>query len=196
MQRADAVENLKDVYRILSADMESAIAYSAAHSTPFAHRTIVRTFFSLVEGLAFQLRQVTVASLEPYPDRLTTAELALLREERYFLNNKGEPEAGENFQRFLPNILFTLRCYGKNHGASFAPDTSNHGWQAMQHAVGVRNRITHPKSVADLTLTEHDQMRLIDASKWWKKTLFEMFDECDKADAQWTAKLAQAGNAG
>lgn len=196
MQRADAVEQLKSVYGILSADMDAAVAYSDKHSSPFAHRTVVRTLFSLIEGLAFQLRQVTVASLEPHSGSLTTAELTLLREERYFLNNKGEPETGENFQRFLPNLLFTIRSYGKNHGATFQADTSARGWQAMQHAVNIRNRITHPKSIADLTLSEQDQRHLIDASAWWKKTLFEMFDACDKADAEWIAKSPGGSNAG
>jgi hypothetical protein len=196
MQRAHAVEQLKSMYGILSADMDDAVAYSAKHSNPFAHRTVVRTLFSLIEGLAFQLRQVTIASLEPHAGSLTVPELALLREERYYLNAKGEPEAGENFQKFLPNLLFTIRSYGKNHGATFQADTSTHGWQAMQHAVNLRNRITHPKSVADLTLSEQDQKYLIDASAWWKKTLLEMFDACDTADAEWIAKSQRGGGAG
>lgn len=195
MDRTAAVEQLKDVYRILSADMDAAMAYTAAHSSPFSHRTVVRTFFSLVEGLAFQLRQVTVASLEPHPGRLTVAELALLREERYSLNNKGETEASENFQRILPNLLFTIRCYGKNHGASFEPDTSHHGWQALQRAVTIRNRITHPKSISDLTIGVEDQQSLIDASAWWKKTLFDMFNACDQADAHWQAKINESAPA-
>lgn len=193
MQRADAVEQLKSVYRILSADMDAAVAYSANHSNPFAHRTVVRTLFSLIEGLAFQMRQVTVASLTPHAGSLTVGELVLLREERYNLNAKGEPEASENFQKFLPNLLFTIRSYGKIHGATFQADTSANGWNAMRHAVRLRNRITHPKSVADLTLSDRDQMYLIDAAAWWKKTLFEMFDACDRADAKWIAKSQNGG---
>lgn len=196
MQRAEAVEQLKSVYRILSADMDAAVAYSDSQPSDFAQRTIVRALFSLIEGLAFQLRTVTVASLEPHSGSLTTAELTLLREERYYLNNKGEPEIGENFQRFLPNLLFTLRTYVKNHGATFQADTSDNGWLAMQRSVNIRNRITHPKSVADLTLTEQDQRHLIEASAWWKKTLFDMFDACDRSDAEWIARGQGGGDAG
>lgn len=195
MQRADAVEQLKSVYKILSDDMDAAVAYSAKHSNPFAHRTVVRTLFSLIEGLAFQLRQVTVASLAPHAGsgNLTIAELVLLREERYNLNAKGEPEASQNFQNFLPNLLFTIRSYGKNHGATFRADTSARGWEAMRQAVSLRNRITHPKSVADLTLSNQDQLHLIEAAAWWKKTLLEMFDACDRADAEWIAKSQNGG---
>ena len=187
MNRAVTVEQLHAVYRILSADMDAVVAYGKANSTAFAHRTLVRTFFSLVEGLAFQLRQVTLATLEPYVGRLSVAEIALLREERYTLNSKGQTEAMENFQRALPNMLFTLRTYVRNHGASFAPDVSHRGWQAMQRAVAIRNRITHPKSVEDLSLSDEDQQLLVDASLWWKRTLMDMFDACDLADANATA---------
>lgn len=196
MDRTTAVQQLKDVYRILSSDMDAAVAHRGASPSPFADRTLVRTFFSLVEGLTFQLRQVTLSTLEPHHGRLTTAELSLLREERYFLNKKGETESGENYQRVLPNLLFTIRCYPKNHGASFTPDISHHGWHAMQHAVAVRNQITHPKSVADLTLTAQDLQHLVDASKWWTKTIFAMLDACDEADNYWSANLRDKTDAG
>jgi hypothetical protein len=182
MSRAAAVDQLKDVYGILSADMDAVMAYGSTNSTPFFHRTVVRTFFSMVEGLAFQMRQVTLATLEPY-GRLSVEEVALLREERYSLNTKGEPQTKESFQPVLSSLLFSLRTYVKNHGASFAPDVSHHGWQAMQRSVEIRNRVTHPKSVADLSLSEEDQKKLVDASHWWKRTLMEMFDACDRADA-------------
>lgn len=106
--------------------MDDIFKYVAATPTPFACRTLVRTLFSLIEGLAFQLRQVTLASLEAYPGQLTTAEIALLREKRYIRNKQGEPEATENFQRILPNLLFTIQCYLRNHRGSFLPDLSHH----------------------------------------------------------------------
>ena len=194
MSRAAAVDQLKDVYGILSADMDAVMVYGTTHPTPFTHRTVVRTFFSMVEGLAFQMRQVTLATLEPY-GRLSVAEIALLREERYSLNSKGEPQTKESFQPALSSLLFTLRNYVKNHGASFTPNVSHHGWQAMQRSVDIRNRVTHPRSVADLSLSEEDQKKLVDASHWWKRTLMAMFDACDRADAEATqgAKVKQHG---
>ena len=194
MSRAAAVNQLKEVYGILSADMDAVMVYGTAHPTPFAHRTVVRTFFSMVEGLAFQMRQVALATLEPY-GRLSVAEIALLREERYSLNPKGEPQTKESFQPALSSLLFTLRTYAKNHGASFTPDVSHHGWQAVQRSVDIRNRVTHPKSVADLALSEEDQKKLVDASHWWKRTLMEMFDACDRADLKAIrgAKVEQDG---
>lgn len=185
IDRAAAVAQLKDVYRILSDDMELAVAHNMAHPSPFSHRTVVSAFYSLVEGLAFQLRQVTVASLEPHPGHLTTAELVLLREERYSLNDKGETEVSDRSEPVPKKLLFTLKCYGKCHGTLFKPRTDQHGWNALKRAVRIRNRVTHPKSASDLTVGTEDQQILADAYLWWKETISDMFHACDKADAEW-----------
>jgi hypothetical protein len=181
MDRADAVKELGDVFKILSGDLDTVLAHAIKQDDQYARRTLYRTYFSFVEGLAFQLRQVTLASLAQ-TDVLTTAELALLREERFQLNSKGLPESRENFQSFLPNLLFSIRCYVKNHGAEFVPDTGHAGWEAMQRAVRIRDRLTHPRSSNGLDVSDEDKATLIKGADWWKVTLVTMFEACDEAD--------------
>lgn len=181
MDRAEAVKELGDVFTILNGDLDTALAHAIKQDDQYARRTLYRTYFAFVEGLAFQLRQVTLASLAE-TGVLTTAELALLREERFQLDSKGLPEPRENFQSFLPNLLFSIRCYVKNHGAEFVPDTGHAGWEAMQRAVRIRDRLTHPRSLDGLVVSDDDKETLIKASDWWKATLVTMFRACDKAD--------------
>lgn len=80
MNRAEAVSQLKDVWAILSSDLDAAIQYGRITNTPYAQRAMVRTWFALVEGLSYQLRQVTLATLQN-TDFLSTSEIALLKEE-------------------------------------------------------------------------------------------------------------------
>ena len=181
MNRAQAVDELKCVYKVLSADLENALQLKREKPTQFAYRNLFRTYFAYVEGFAFQLRQVTQASLAE-TDFLTIAELALLREERAQLNNKGQPELKKNYQPFLPNLLFSVRCYVKNHGATYQPDISHNGWESMKKSVAVRDRLTHPKSASGLEVKEEDLECFSAGSEWWKKTLHEMFAACDEAD--------------
>ena len=103
MDRTTAVIELKLVYKTLSSDLDAAQDGVLQNQHQFARRTLYRTYFAFVEGLAFQLRQVTVASLAD-TDLLSVAELSLLREEKFQLNHKGEPEARDNFQSFLPKL--------------------------------------------------------------------------------------------
>lgn len=191
MGRAAAVAELKQVYSILETDLDNALELWRRDQSQFAHRTLYRTYFAFVEGLAFQLRNVTLASLQD-SDLLNPGELALLREEKFYLDQKGVPKAGRNFQSFLPNLLFSIRCYAKNHGASYEPNTGDAGWVAMRKAVDIRDRLTHPKSAAGLEVAESDAKQLVAAAAWWKRTLLEMFAKCGEADEYFRKQLGEA----
>ena len=181
MNRAVAVNELKRVFVVLVNDLEKSLALGRKDPTQFSHRTLIRTYFAYLEGLAFQLRQVTLASLQG-TDLLSPGELALLKEERFHLDHRGQPETKENFQQVLPNLLFSIRCYVKNHGATYQPDISNHGWECVKKAVEVRDRLTHPKSAEGLEVTDADLPVFNKGAAWWKKTLIEMFAACGEAD--------------
>ncbi|MBI2725233.1 MAG: hypothetical protein HYX42_03180 [Polaromonas sp.] len=181
MIRMEAVYELKRVFTVLNEDLDAALMAGREEPNQFAHRTLIRTYFAFVEGIAYQLRQVTRASLEG-TDKLTQGEMALLREERFQLNARGEPEAKDNYQSMLPNLLFSVRCYVKNHGATYVPDTSKSGWWSMKQAVAIRDRITHPKSAMGLEISDEDANHFVLAAGWWKETLMEMFKACGEAD--------------
>lgn len=190
MIRIEAVNELKQVFITLNEDLDAALKVGRQDPSQFAHRTLIRTYFAFVEGIAYQLRQVTRASLED-TDLLTQGERALLREERFHLSAKGEPEAKENFQSALPNLLFSVRCYVKNHGAVYSPDTGHHGWDSMKRAIAVRDRITHPKSASGLEITDEDVNHFVTAAEWWKRTLLEMFEACGEADVYFKSQVGQ-----
>lgn len=188
MNRAEAVSQLKNVWAILSSDLDAAIQYGRKDNTPYAQRTMVRTWFALVEGLSYQLRQVTLATLQG-TDFLSTLEIALLKEERHSINDKGYLKTSEQFLPFPQSLLFSIRAYIKNHGAKFEADTQHPGWSAMLRAAKVRNHITHPKSVTALELSEEDLKAVVEAAKWWKATMLGMFSACKEADGYWREQL-------
>lgn len=189
VNRADAVADLKSTFAVLNADLDAALAYGRADNTPYAQRALVRAFFALVEGLCYQLRQVTLASLTG-SDLLSPAEIAVLREERYSIDDRGKVKTSDAFLQFPQSLLFSLHVYCKNHGADFKVDTSGAGWQALRAATEARNRVIHPKSAESLSLTDPDLRALMDASRWWQATLLAMFRACAEADAYWQGQLS------
>ena len=189
MNRPEAVAQLKAVWSVLSADVDAALAYGRQADTPYAQRALVRAHFALVEGLAYQLRQVTLASLQG-TGRLSSAELALLNEQRYSVDEKGHHKTSEQFLRFPQSLLFSIRSYVKNHGADYEPDTRDPGWAAMRSANEIRNRVTHPKSAETLRLSEADLKQFVDAAAWWRRTMFCMFAACEEADEYWRGQLS------
>lgn len=188
MTRAEAVAQLKDVWKTLNADLDAALAYGRQADTAYAARALVRAHFALVEGLSYQLRQVTIATLEGTA-LLTPTELTLLREERHVVDDSGHPKTSEQFLPFPQSLLFSIRCYAKNHGADFQADTKGGGWAAMRKATAIRNRVTHPKSAESLVLSDDDRKVFVDAAAWWKLSMVKMFEACNEADGFWSTQL-------
>lgn len=191
MTRSEAVDELKALWQMLDADLTEAVAYGQSNNTPYAQRALVRAHFALIEGLSFALRQVTLASLGG-TEHLSEEEVILLREQRPSIDEQGRPKATQQYLKFPDSLLFSIRCYVKNHGATYEPDRTKPGWQAMRNAVKARDRVTHPKSAASLALSDADLRTFVEAAAWWKKTMLEMFAACNEADAYWKSTLAQA----
>jgi hypothetical protein len=167
-----------------SGDIDCARKYCQLTDSQYARRALVRTFFAAVEAVSFQLRQVTLANAAGM-DYLSPAEVMLLREQRYLLDDKGQSKIVDQFLRFPNSLLLSLQTYAKNHGATFKVDKSTSGWQALKRAVRLRHNVTHPKSLACLTVSDLDVHVLTQASPWWQGTLMSLFNACDESDAYW-----------
>jgi hypothetical protein len=185
-----ATAQMKRVYSILADDVEAAGTYGRSNPSEFAHRTLFRTYFALIDGLCYNLRRVSLEYSEANPGLLAAEEIMLLREVRYSLNKKGHPEAVPDHSKTLPNILFSLRCYAKVHEARFEPDTSNVGWAAMQEFVKLRNGLEHPKSEHDLVLSEAQILAASNAARWWRQTAVKLFEVCDETYDKWSSEGA------
>ena len=183
MNRRESVEELKAIWKILDEDLDQAVKYGQSDNTPYAQRALVRTFFAAVEGLSYQLRRVTLASIGHTPI-FSAAEKQLLQEKRYSLDNAGKPKSGEAYLPFPQSLLFSIAMYAKNHGAVYKPDVSGNGWTSMKLAIKARNNVTHPKSVLSLSLSDQDLAAFMEASRWWHSTTLSMFAACEDANAR------------
>ena len=190
MKRSEAVTELKSTWLVLSADLSEAARNENADNSQFSKRALVRAFFAQVEGLSYQLRQTALASLVG-TGHISDAEMQLLREVRYFLDDKGQSRKSTAHLAFPESLLFSMKVYAKNHGATFAPDRTLSGWAAFKRATAVRHRVTHPKSATALQIADADLRDLEEASSWWQVQLLAMFSKCHEADGYWTAKLGE-----
>jgi len=186
----EGTAKLKEVYGILADDVEAARKLGQSDPSPFAHRTLIRTHFALIDGLSYQLRRVALACGLADSTVLTSDEMSLLTERQYKLDDKGLPESSPNYQRFLPSLLFAMRCYAKVHGGSFSADTSVQGYASMKELVKIRNGLEHPKCATGLNLGDEQLKHALQAASWWKQNMLNLFQTCQKADEYWKAKLA------
>jgi hypothetical protein len=140
-------------------------------------RLYVRVFITMVESSVSTIKHEVLQ----YPELLTDTERAVLRDVTYDLNDKGEPYERPLHPPFLASLKFALRMFAKVHQLKTMPNYSDHGWQAMQDVVRIRNRLTHPKTVGDLKVTSADLKAVDVAEVWFLRTHGALVEEFRKA---------------
>jgi hypothetical protein len=127
-------------------------------------RSMVRAAFALIEAMAYSLKFIAVSL--PGPGSLSPGQVALAREEDYELSDKGEVTIRSPRLSFLKNLRFAFIVYATAFTASFSLDVSGKGWQALQRAIKVRDRLMHPKTARDLEVTDEEKLDTINALTW------------------------------
>ena len=134
----------------------------------FSRRSYVRTLFALIEGMVYQMKRVALCAYEADQVEFNEAEISILKEETYELTTKGTAKSRQGYPKTLENILFAFYVYGKVFKSIFEPDVRSNGWQSLQQAMKIRNRITHPKNINDMNISDEDIKILDNASKWFQ----------------------------
>lgn len=158
-----------ELYEPLMKDVHLALKKAKDDPTFFNRRVAFRAAFSAVEGIVTLLKDQLLAGTGDY----STAEIALLREEDYQLDGRGNAITRTRFLRVADNLLFTWKLFFKGVLPDFAPDLAGDGWRCFLSSLSVRNRITHPRSGSDLEPSEKDMENLGTAFDWVFRTTFQ-----------------------
>lgn len=126
-------------------------------------RSYVRAAFAYVEGLVFALKQATVAT---DPERFTQLEREALSEAP-----RGRVSGGrireEPYKISLPdNVQFALAMFARLTGQPpaiiYGP-----GWEAFRLSIKVRDRLMHPRRVAEIDVTDAELVQLGAGIDWF-----------------------------
>jgi hypothetical protein len=153
---------------------DSASASEQLRSTPdsqIARRGYVRSTFGMVEGITNYLKTLALRAGERNRALFTAAETALLREESYAINAKGEAYVQPRFIKIEDNLVFALRMYLRGTPTSLELERDGPGWKAFKDAIAIRNRVTHPRSLEDLLLTDPEVDSIRRADRWFHFTV-------------------------
>jgi len=185
MKVLDVVE-FEKLVDILLSDVREAEKAHRLLSTDFTRRTLVKTLFTYLEGHLFAFKQLLL-SLEyqlapalPYPRMETKIvlyseeERAMLEEFSYDLASGGRARRHTYNPRFGDNVKFAFSMF---HKATRLADDLNfncEGWTRLLEAQEIRNRLTHPKLVEFLAITEQEVKIVEIGIKWYESTMERM----------------------
>lgn len=142
-------------------------------------RTSIRSFFSLVEGVAYTMRQSALELHESQYLDLSLGEQVLLREKNYQWQ-KGRVQEREGYSKTLEGIQMAFTLFPRAFGANFSLEASGHRYDAFRKALGVRHSLTHPKCKDDLFLSTDQLQSMSLAVAWFVGQMESLRESCRK----------------
>ena len=138
----------------------------------FLRRNLVRIFAAYVEGYSFLLKQFVLRLHDALQEQLSIEELSKLKE--IYMDTVGQPVLDDQnvpkrrFLRFHENFKFAVVLFGRLCGSKYAISYSSAGHEAFRRTISVRDRLMHPKTIADLSVTDQETLDLQSAWQWYQ----------------------------
>lgn len=141
-------------------------------------RLYVRSVFALLEGEISERKKIALARHTNASPIFSDDEISLLMEHDTFLDNAGRAKVRSMHLPLSANLQFSLHVIAKAYSIEFNIDKS-HGWESVLKAIKIRHRITHPKSNADIRISDEDMKIVDDALDWYKEIWGNLISQID-----------------
>lgn len=150
--------------RSLLTDILVAREHLAERDQQPRRRNLVRSSFAAIEGLAWLLRS-HILEVGKQIGEIEPLEVLALQDRSYAVGDSGKLRETAQYLPLKTAIRFALQL-AKRIAPHLTIDFNQSGWASLQTAIDVRHRITHPKSEADLTVSDHDLTVVNDGLSW------------------------------
>jgi len=137
-------------------------------------RFYIRAVFALVEAFVEQHRRLLVELAQHGMIVLPAKKLQRLREMKPVLLDDGSVGEQEQYLQIFDKIKEVYKAAGTGFGQDLNITFGDEGWATFKTAMALRNRVTHPKRVADCCIEEPD-LAVVTAANEWFKTLQNEF---------------------
>lgn len=159
-----AVERLVDELRLIEEKLPS--------ENPATRRIAIRSMYSSLEALASAIMSSAIIQFpEPSPNAPHAErhqyflEICALSDISYRIDNNGNLKIESPKLRFRNRLLFALSMRAKASGIDLNLKQVP-GWEDFVQATKIRNRVTHPRSEAELTVSKEDYDTAVKGLQW------------------------------
>ena len=160
---------------VLVGDVVAANARLEADDTPVHRRELIRTTFAAIEGLHWQLKRDVLRHAEVVT-KLSAHEYAALMEESYSVDEKGIVRSQPRFLP-LPTAIRLVVSIVQRYRPEYQLDYQHVGWSNLRTAVEVRNRLVHPKTLEELSVSDREVSQALSAFNWLLALVIEVLRE-------------------
>lgn len=140
----------------------------------FTRRAYIRSVFAMIEGIVWSLKQTVLQA--PVSNgkikRLSAGEYELLSDKSYDLKSNGEIREQTKHLKLPDNVRFTFKVLAEYFGIGFDLGVDTPLWGKFLAAQEIRNRITHPRTSVEFTVTDHEIEVCEQACSWFNNLVF------------------------
>jgi hypothetical protein len=140
-------------------------------------RAAVRAVFALIEGVVHRMKHLAYETHVYEDAQLPRADVALLLEESYELNEKGAVIIKQNFLQIEKNIKFAFAAVARAYGITYQLNVGGIGWDSFKKTLKVRNRLTHPKNAQELIVSDEEIEDMKRTYAWFLNSFKGLLDE-------------------
>ncbi|CAH0495204.1 hypothetical protein [Novosphingobium sp. CECT 9465] len=147
-------------------DAEAAIRRfgSSGREVQQARRDLVRSLHATIEGVVWAFRE-HVRSSSKTMDLLTSAEEAVLSETTFQVSDSGAISIQPRYLPMLGAVRLACKIATKIN-PTFSVNFDGKEWADFRQAVATRNRLMHPKTLADLAVSSGEIATVISSFFW------------------------------
>lgn len=180
----NVIDDAVQVIELLDKDRKTMDSFLAFGIDPdFWARTGVRTYFADWEARIYQLRRSFVAWGDIGLLDFTQEEMICLRDVSIRVNDEGNVRVSKSKTGTAATFRFVFSMVSKSLQIPNYLKTDGVEWSEFKATIGIRDRLTHPKTTTDLHITS-DEAKVLARTVLWVDSVFHRM----AADAEPTIK--------
>lgn len=184
--------NQNSFTHVLVGDVTDAEERLKANDTPTHRRELIRAAFAAMEGLHWRLKQDVFNHADTVTN-LSVHEKAALLEEAYSVDERGTVRSQPRFLP-LPTAIRLVVSIVKRYRPDYEIDFNHVGWSNLRSAIDVRNRLVHPKTLSDLSVSDLEIGQALSAFSWLLALVIEVLSETNSHLKAITSELSTSSD--
>jgi hypothetical protein len=141
---------------VVSSDVMDGARTASERKTAQSFRTAIRAVFAGSEAIIWYAKALTLRVAERAPTIYSPFEMAALRDETYTVTTSGKVVTRANFVPLSTSIKLIVALLSRSQVSNANFELGQASISALEESLKVRHRLSHPKSAADMDVTEED----------------------------------------
>ena len=125
-----------------------------SNDSQYLRRALIRSLFAAIENVIWGMKLEILNRIKVARISFSEEDLAILKEKSIKYDKEGKSIVSTKYVEFKRNIRFVFESYVKSYGGNLNIDVESKDWKEFVCFVKIRNRITHPKIISDLIISD------------------------------------------